>query len=306
VVVVGDVHGHYENTITILRQMDILNSNDAWIAPIGTTLVQLGDVMDIGSDGVGLLRLFRRLRQEARSRGGEARAQAIRGSFQVINLIGNHDYQNLRIRSHPHVNADELARYFDGNVDDRWEAFQRGGELHAELSLWPIARIIRGNLFSHAGYAFPHVFNHRLTCRFLERAARLGVDFFNNGFREAIQNPDTTPFEQNYLLKSAPLVKSPIWHRLFKTLDPANLNAHTICDSVKDALRHLNVFRMFVGHVTTPTGEIMEACDGQLILMDTGISDGNLSAATLTFPDGLSSHVGLLDTFSSQDFSFLT
>ena len=80
---VGDVHGALGSLRTLLRRARLTDFEDDWLGD-GAVLVLLGDLMDRGPDGLGVLRLVQRLEIQAREAGG-----------QVISLLGNHEVMML-------------------------------------------------------------------------------------------------------------------------------------------------------------------------------------------------------------------
>ena len=83
VVVVGDVHGDYDNYFEVLREADLVNRRGNWIAG-DTHFVQLGDVPDRGPDTDRIIKHLQKLEAQARRRGG-----------MVHILIGNHEFMNV-------------------------------------------------------------------------------------------------------------------------------------------------------------------------------------------------------------------
>lgn len=77
--VVGDVHGYLDTLVALLRAERLLNPGMEW-AGDNATLVLMGDYVDIGPDGVGVIDLVMRLQKDAVRAGGE-----------VLALLGNHD-----------------------------------------------------------------------------------------------------------------------------------------------------------------------------------------------------------------------
>ncbi len=77
--VVGDVQGFVSPFQRVLRDNRLLDPDGRWIG--GTsTLVVVGDLVDRGPDGVGVMDLLMRLQAQASGEGGK-----------VVVLIGNHD-----------------------------------------------------------------------------------------------------------------------------------------------------------------------------------------------------------------------
>jgi hypothetical protein len=77
--VIGDVHGEYARLMMLLRKAGIIDSTMRWSAG-AATLCFLGDYVDRGPDGIGVIDLIMCLEREAADAGGR-----------VISLLGNHD-----------------------------------------------------------------------------------------------------------------------------------------------------------------------------------------------------------------------
>lgn len=83
IVAIGDVHGDYDEFVTILRWAGLVNRENEWTGG-KTHLVQNGDVLDRGADSRKVMDLLMDLEQQARKAGGYVHA-----------LIGNHEAMNL-------------------------------------------------------------------------------------------------------------------------------------------------------------------------------------------------------------------
>jgi hypothetical protein len=83
VIAIGDIHGAYDEFVTILQRAGLINERLAWSGG-RATLVQTGDYTDRGTDVRKVLDLLMRLEREASAAGG-----------QVLSLLGNHEVMNL-------------------------------------------------------------------------------------------------------------------------------------------------------------------------------------------------------------------
>ncbi len=83
IIAVGDVHGDYENFVSILRGVGLVGESLAWTGG-ATHLVQTGDVMDRGPEARKIFDLLMRLEKEAPAAGG-----------MVHVLLGNHEEMNI-------------------------------------------------------------------------------------------------------------------------------------------------------------------------------------------------------------------
>lgn len=108
IVAVGDVHGGVAGLTTILREAALIDEQGHWNGG-AATLIQLGDLMDRGSDVRDVLDLVMRLQVEASRQGGE-----------VLCLLGNHEAMNL-LGIARDVNPDS----FEAFVDERSEKRRR-------------------------------------------------------------------------------------------------------------------------------------------------------------------------------------
>lgn len=80
---VSDVHGHLGALCDVLEEYAIIDGSHRWVGA-STRLWFLGDYVDRGRDGLGVIDLVRRLEQESRVSGGV-----------VAPLLGNHELQFL-------------------------------------------------------------------------------------------------------------------------------------------------------------------------------------------------------------------
>lgn len=87
--IMGDVHGQYERLLTILHNANLIDDTNAWSGG-DTTLWFMGDLVDRGPDGVGVIDLVMRLQNEAAAAGGK-----------VGCLLGNHEVQMLAAQRFP-------------------------------------------------------------------------------------------------------------------------------------------------------------------------------------------------------------
>ncbi|MBD3414815.1 MAG: hypothetical protein GF421_10350 [Candidatus Aminicenantes bacterium] len=83
IVAVGDIHGDYDNFVTILIKTGIISKDLHWIAG-STHFVQTGDVMDRGPHAKKVFDLLIKLEKEAELANGK-----------VHFLIGNHEEMNI-------------------------------------------------------------------------------------------------------------------------------------------------------------------------------------------------------------------
>lgn len=108
IIAVGDVHGDYENFITILKRPEIKIIDDKlhWIGG-KTHFVQIGDVMDRGDRAKDVLEFLKRLTKEAEAAGGKVHV-----------LLGNHEELNILNRSFEFENYVTVDQFLDFIPDE--------------------------------------------------------------------------------------------------------------------------------------------------------------------------------------------
>ena len=108
IVVVGDIHGAYDNLTEILKRADLIDDTGRWTGG-NAILVQLGDIMDRGAGVRRVLDFFIATEARARNAGG-----------QVINLLGNHEVMNLLGETRD-VTPEIFASFADAQSEARRE-----------------------------------------------------------------------------------------------------------------------------------------------------------------------------------------
>ncbi|WP_420597218.1 metallophosphoesterase [Deinococcus sp.] len=116
--VVGDVHGALPKLRVLLSQAGLTDEHGSWRGG-AAHLVFLGDYLDRGEDGVGVVRLVRTLQRQAALVGGRVDA-----------LLGNHEVMFLAaLRFRQQDAADELGFY------DYWHS--NGGQVRDFATIEP-------------------------------------------------------------------------------------------------------------------------------------------------------------------------
>ena len=159
----------------------------------------------------------------------------------VTCLLGNHEVMNL-VGDLRYVSPGDIADF--GTPDARKQAFSAQGPLGGWLRQQDAVVVVEGTVFVHGGVE--------------PQFAQTGIASINHAVRDAI---DRSP--------QAPVLgpDGPLWSREFVEEDAA-----TACPRLTETLRVLGATRMVVGHTTRRDGKIEERCDGQLLVIDTGIS----------------------------------
>lgn len=276
IVVVGDIHGDYDQLIEVLRSAGIIDHKSRWIAG-RTHLVQLGDLPDRGPDTLKVFEFLKKLESQARRK---------RGRVHV--LIGNHDAMNMWGRLN-HVTPEEYEAFatrdseenrdyeyeatvkwieknipeeewpdFEGGFKEEWYADRPLGWVEhrwawspqGEIGEWTLSHLtalkINDNLFIHAGLG--------------PEFADLTIDEINQTVQAILLQSDL------HDLGMVHSVEGPLWYRGL-ALHPEE----TETEHLERLLQHFGVNRIVVGHTVT-RGAIIPRFNGRVILADVGLT----------------------------------
>src|SRR2546430_1974296 len=124
VVAIGDVHGDFDDFVTILQRAAIIDGQRHWSGG-QTTLVQVGDLLDRGPKPREVMDLVISLEKEAPKAGGR-----------VVSLLGNHEMMNI-MGDLRYVTAENYAAYADSNSAERqksaYQEYVKWRNSHAQL-----------------------------------------------------------------------------------------------------------------------------------------------------------------------------
>jgi hypothetical protein len=300
VVAIGDIHGAYDQFVGILRTAGLIDRRDRWSGG-RARLVQTGDVLDRGSDSRKVVDLLRRLEREAASAGG--RVHVLLGNHEFMRLVGDWRYvsagemkafttadsADLRERVHAAVAQQQESRAraekrpFDrtlyrqqfmkdiplGFIEMK-TAFEAG-----EYGRWAKSRVaavrINDVLFLHGGIS--------------ERVSSLGCEGVNEAIESDIASLPVPPEEIVSLLASTEY--GPLWYRGLAS-EPEDAFA----PALETILQRMKARAVVVGHTPVPNGRIQTRFGGRVVLIDTGMLNGEF------YPGGAPSALELRgDTF---------
>ena len=263
IVAIGDVHGAYDRLVAILRAAEIVDARLRWSGG-KTHLVQLGDVVDRGTDSRKALDLLQALEKDAARAGGAV--HVLLGNHEIMRILGDLRFttpgeyaafatarsEQIRqrfIESAPEAERGALLKDTPlGSLELR-VAFGREGPYGKWLRTLDGVAKINGVLFLHGGIS-PAV-------------AALSCDAINDTVRrELASDLDKT--------RAAPLASltaredGPFWYRgLAQPETPAS--------QVDDLLAHQRARAIVIGHTVAPTGQITARSDGRVFQIDTGM-----------------------------------
>lgn len=285
VVVVGDVHGAYEELVTLLQGTGLVDAELRWIGG-DDHLVSLGDLLDRGDHGKQVMDLFMRLRDEAAMDGGAV--HIVHGNHEAMNLAGDLRY----------VSKGDYAQFGSASAGDqpagffeRREALAPDGEYGAWLLQLPVAVVVNDTLFVHGGVSplleglSLETLNERAgedLRRFAEGWHTLleaGVVSDDDGFRAIIETAaslDETAAPETRAAADAitsaaeglPFIPDgPLWYR-------GNSLCHAYIETASTAgvLEQLGAARVAVGHTPTRGRRITSRLDGRVLRVDTGMN----------------------------------
>ncbi len=247
IIAIGDLHGDYEGTLTLLKKADIIDEKLNWIGG-NKILVQLGDQIDRGAGDRQILDLFESLKREAPKFGGKV--HPLIGNHEAMNVYGNfkyvfpdkafYDFENF-LSDAPKNYVEEYSSYQQG----RFHAFFPGGDYAKILSKRKAILKLGPYVFVHGGV--------------LPKYARMGIETLNREASEWMEGKRKRP---HWITDS----NGPLWVRYFSK---KTTSSH--CEMLKTSLDILKAEIMFVAHTVQDSG-INSACDGKVVRTDTGIS----------------------------------
>ena len=291
VVVIGDLHGDYENFIKILKGTGIVDQELHWAAE-KTHLVQTGDIMDRYDYAKKILDLLIRLEKEAEAAGGMV--HVLLGNHEELNLTGivfssNSDYvtldqfksflpdsyrkqqENSLSKKIPKLRAQGRRISEKESKDAFWNSQRKDGSaqrlyvlnLNKEYGPWlhrlNVAIKINDIIFVHGGIS--------------EKYSRWGLQEINDRYRleladvwRAYRNSEPQRIIMPSIIYRG---DSPLWYRELATVPEEDLK-----EEVDTILNNLGAKAMIIAH--TPkipkTEKDMQRFGGRVWIVDTGIS----------------------------------
>ena len=258
VIVIGDLHGDYDKTITLFKRLNLIDNQHNWIAfPKNTFVVQLGDQFDGGGRGEGDTKGELKLIQFMEDI--NKKAQVVDGA--VLSLIGNHEVMNL-IGDFRYASEHDIKDV--GGLEVRKKLFKPGGELFNQLSCTRNVVVKIGSwVFVHAGVLPKHVLGHKKSEDNTQNVIT-GDKWFesvNNLMRLFMQGKKTTfdPEIQKLFLSEDGM----IWDRNYGSENPK-------CEDWNSTKKLLGVDNIVIGH--TIQDNINNKCDNKIWRVDVGMS----------------------------------
>jgi hypothetical protein len=124
VVAIGDVHGDFDDFVSLLQHTGLIDAQHHWTGN-KATLVQVGDLLDRGPKPREVMDLLMALEKEAPKAGGR-----------VVSLLGNHEMMNL-MGDLRYVTTQNYASFADSNSEERrksaYQQYVKWRNSHAPL-----------------------------------------------------------------------------------------------------------------------------------------------------------------------------
>jgi hypothetical protein len=318
IVAVGDLHGDFAAWRAITEAAGLTDRRGRWTGG-KTVLVQTGDVVDRGPDGLKIVEDLMRLQREA------ARARG-----RVVTLVGNHEAMNMTgdLR---YVTAADFAAYADSKserlrqktyeankvqieasfrqkdpamtseaIKVAWLAATPPGVLEHQAAWSPTGRIgrwvvgnpavalIDGNLFLHGGIGLAYA---HLTVDEINRQVAAALTMQATA-PEAIINDPAGPLWYRGLVMPEPETPAAPDAEASVAPAPSTLPPPSVAEQLDQVLAAFGARRMVIGHTPILSGIAMLEGD-RLVRIDTGISSAYGGVLTyLEILDGtLTTHV---------------
>ena len=271
--VLGDIHGNKQHALKLLELTGAFENNDPinpknldslqWKSAetLGSkvTIIQLGDILDRGSDDIEILNLFHRLRLTAKNAGHEM--ILVLGNHEILNASGDFSYASSQ-----RLEVDNQSLLF-------------GNKLAKEVLAKNVTVLIQNEIiYAHGGLSIEFLvnelkFNHLHVQKLSYTPTKL-IDDYNLLLSSYLNDQSFyissflslfTDKEKMDLIKSQSKW-SPAWYRGYIT--EIHKPEKKVCENLKSVLAIFNAKKMVVAH--TPQNSIGTTCDGLLLHTDTG------------------------------------
>ena len=277
IVAIGDVHGDYNQFVTLLRQSGLIDEKDDWIGG-ATHLVQTGDVPDRGPDTRKAMDLLMKLEGQARKSKGYV--HALIGNHEAMNVYGDLRYvhageyaafqtprsEQVRDRAY-----EEYVRQIkDTRPREQWPDFEAGYRALWEKE-YPLGYFEHRQAFSPSGKYGKWIIDHNVIIKIndiLFLHGGIGPNYASSTVRE-INKQAREAFRDFNLLNGGLLVDSegPLWYRGLANNEDAAEGPH-----LEAVLKNFGAKRIVIGH--TPTaGTVIPRFEGRVLMIDVGLSE---------------------------------
>ena len=242
--VIGDIHGRYDQLITLLLKSKIIDTNLNWIAG-ESHVVFLGDIFDRGDDVTKVLWFIHALEEKAEEAGGKA--HLVLGNHEIMTMTNDLRYlsrkeQNIAV-AHG-MSYDELFHPVNSYL---------GSWLRSKVSLLKIDQIV----FAHGGILDigPITLNEFNERAYYYMNQPMYLDMMKQHADSTEYDPDSWLRMKVFFYKS----NNPYWYRGYVTSD-------TLEPQLNSMLKKHGSKIHIVAH--TPLETITQRYDGKLLTTD--------------------------------------
>lgn len=276
IIVIGDIHGDYNELLNCLKISNLINEDGNWIGN-DTVLVQVGDQidscrpsssnlcknMDIDNDkadDIKILKFMTNLHYKALKFNGAV--YSLLGNHELMNVQGNFDYvskQNLL--SFSKSKDEDIKKQINDGIKNRKNEFKPGNSLANFLACTrQVALVIGSNLFVHAGIE-KHIANKYSITDLNMIISLYLLDELDNqeNFSDLIDNSRS----------------SPLWTRVFG-ISKKSTNKETCAKLLNPLINSYKVGKIIVGHtpqIENKTSNISNICNKKVWKVDYAASN---------------------------------
>lgn len=272
VIAIGDIHGDVDALKRALRLGGVIGDNGEWTGG-NTVLVQVGDIVDRGTQEREAFEVLFRLQDEAKNHGG--RVFLLLGNHEILNLYGNFKYVNKdAANAFGYVSEGMLGSIGFGkgrkrHMPGRYKAFT--GPMMRELGRrCQVAVVVGDSVFVHAGLAPHHFFGKQEVVDEERTGDWVNIlHRMNEECREWMlehSNGTSTYWNRPKFLGGA---NSPVYARYYSR--EGVTKDSPACKLLGVTLNMIGAKRMVVGHSIQENG-VSAGCREKIWCIDTGMS----------------------------------
>jgi hypothetical protein len=275
IVAIGDVHGDYEQFVTLLRQSGLIDDNEDWVGG-ATHLVQTGDVPDRGPDTRKVMDLLMKLERQARRSKGYV--HALIGNHEAMNVYGDLRYlhpgeyaafqtrNSERVRDAAYEQA--VREIKETKPREQWPDFEGGYRAVWEKE-HPLGYFEQRQAFGPNGKYGRWIIDHNVVIKIngiLFLHGGIGPKYVNLSVR-AINDQAREEFRDFEKLRAGLVTdpEGPLWYRGLASNGEDVEQPH-----LEALLASYGASRIVIGH--TPTaGTVLPRFGGRVLMIDVGL-----------------------------------
>ncbi len=277
IVAVGDIHGDYDQFVSLLRTAGVINKNANWNGG-KTHLVQLGDVTDRGPFPRKIMDLLMKLERQAERANGKV--QVLIGNHEAMNIYGDLRYTTPEEYLEFANDRSSVLRqaYYEQQVAELKKQAEAAGKAFAADEAWrkkwelehPLGWVEHRFAYGPNGKYGQWIRSHNVIIKiddtlFLHggigpKYADMPADLINDKIRQELSD---------FSLLTGGMTtdtEGPLWYRGLAEGDEQELAGH-----VETVLKNFGVRRIVIGHTPTLTA-LIPRFGGKVIRADVGLS----------------------------------